>query len=147
MQGPLSRVMSVPIDGQATARQLFALTGYLESLAIGADGGLHLDQADRPMEIVRSAPDGVGTRIELQCVFLWLRLHFPNLNESFGIRVFRDVFDDLPRVDPARSKLMRATPNPTPSTGFKNGWRGGPAGIAASGDEREGEWLRMEATS
>jgi eukaryotic-like serine/threonine-protein kinase len=56
--GPLSRVMSIPIDGPAPAQQLFTLTGYLQSLAIGADGDIYLDQADRPMEIVRFAPEG-----------------------------------------------------------------------------------------
>ena len=56
--GPFSRVMSVPIDGNAPAQQLFTLTGYLESLAIGADGAIYLDQSDRPMEIVRFAPEG-----------------------------------------------------------------------------------------
>jgi len=57
-RGPLSQVMSVPIDGHAPAQQLFTVTGYLESLAVGADGGIYLDQADRPMEIVRFAPEG-----------------------------------------------------------------------------------------
>jgi len=57
-RGPLSRVMSIPIDGHEPARQLFTVTGYLESLAVGADGGIYLDQEDRPMEIVRFAPEG-----------------------------------------------------------------------------------------
>ncbi len=57
-EGPLSRVMSVPIDGHASAQQLFTLTGYLQSLAIGADGDIYLDQAERPMEIIRFAPEG-----------------------------------------------------------------------------------------
>ena len=56
--GPLSRVMTIAIDGHAPARQLFTVTGYLESLAVGADGGIYLDQEDRPMEIVRFAPEG-----------------------------------------------------------------------------------------
>jgi len=56
--GALSRVMTVPIDGHAPAQQLFALTGYLESLSIGADDGIYLDLAERPMEIVRFAPEG-----------------------------------------------------------------------------------------
>lgn len=56
--GPFTRVLSVPIDGHAPAQQLFNLTGYLESIAIGADGALYLDEADRPMEIVRFAPEG-----------------------------------------------------------------------------------------
>ena len=58
-QGPLSRVMSVPIDGHAPAQQLFTLTGgYLQSLAVGVDGDIYLDQGDRPMDIVRFAPEG-----------------------------------------------------------------------------------------
>ena len=56
--GPLTRVMSISIDGHAPARQLFTLTGYLESLAVGADGSIYLDQEDRPMEIVRFSPEG-----------------------------------------------------------------------------------------
>jgi hypothetical protein len=50
--------MRLPVDGHAPAQQLFTLTGYLESLAVGADGDIYLDQADRPMEIVRFAPEG-----------------------------------------------------------------------------------------
>jgi len=50
--------MSVPIDGHAPAHPLFTVTGYVESLAIGADGDIYLDQADRPMEIIRFAPEG-----------------------------------------------------------------------------------------
>jgi hypothetical protein len=57
-KGPLSRVMSVPIDGHAPAQQLFTLTGYLESLSIGPDGDIYLDQAERPMEIIRFSPEG-----------------------------------------------------------------------------------------
>ena len=56
--GTLSQVMSVPIDGHLPAQQLFTVTGYVQSLAIGADGGIYLDQADRPMEIIRFAPEG-----------------------------------------------------------------------------------------
>jgi eukaryotic-like serine/threonine-protein kinase len=57
-KGPLSRVMSVPIDGHAPAQQLFTLTGYLESLSIGPDGDIYLDEAERPMEIIRFSPEG-----------------------------------------------------------------------------------------
>ena len=57
-QGPLVRVMTVPIDGHAPAQQLFTLTGYVESISIGADEGIYLDQDERPMEVVRFAPEG-----------------------------------------------------------------------------------------
>jgi hypothetical protein len=50
--------MSVPIDGHAPAQQLFTLTGYLESLSIGPDGDIYLDEAERPMEIIRFFPEG-----------------------------------------------------------------------------------------
>jgi len=56
--GTLSQVMSVPIDGHASAQQLFTVTGYVQSLSVGADGGIYLDQAERPMEIIRFAPEG-----------------------------------------------------------------------------------------
>ncbi len=57
-QGPLSRIMSVPIDGHAPVRQLFTLAGYVQSISIGTNGDIYLDQAERPMEIVRFAPEG-----------------------------------------------------------------------------------------
>jgi sugar lactone lactonase YvrE len=56
--GSLTQVMSVPIDGHAPAQQLFTVTGYVQSLSVGADGGIYLDQSERPMEIVRFAPEG-----------------------------------------------------------------------------------------
>ena len=56
--GPLTRVWSIAIDGRGSARQLFTLTGYVQSLDIGADGGVYVDQAERPMDIVRFAPQG-----------------------------------------------------------------------------------------
>ncbi|HKM89134.1 MAG TPA: protein kinase [Candidatus Acidoferrales bacterium] len=62
-EGPLTRVWSIPIDGHAHARPLFNLTGYLDSLAMGPDGSLYLDQNERPMEIVRFTPQ--GGRVEL----------------------------------------------------------------------------------
>ncbi|HUJ21630.1 MAG TPA: protein kinase [Bryobacteraceae bacterium] len=57
-QGALSRVSMIPIDGHARPQPLFALTGYLESLEVGPDGGIYIDQAERPMEIVRFAAQG-----------------------------------------------------------------------------------------
>jgi hypothetical protein len=57
-RGPLTRVMSIPVDGHAPAHLLFNLTGYLESVSIGPDGALYIDEADRPMQIVRFAPEG-----------------------------------------------------------------------------------------
>jgi len=57
-QGALSRVSMIPIDGHARAQPLFGLTGYLESIDVGPDGGIYLDQAERPMEIVRFAAQG-----------------------------------------------------------------------------------------
>jgi len=57
-RGPLTRVMTVPLDGLAPARPLFNLTGYLQSLSIGPDGDIYLDQSERPMDIVRFAPEG-----------------------------------------------------------------------------------------
>jgi eukaryotic-like serine/threonine-protein kinase len=56
--GSLTQVMSVPIDGHGPAQQLFTVTGYVQSLAVGADGGIYLDQSERPMEIIRFAPEG-----------------------------------------------------------------------------------------
>ena len=45
-------------QSSAQAITLPSGVGDVESLAIGADGGIYLDQADRPMEIVRFAPQG-----------------------------------------------------------------------------------------
>jgi eukaryotic-like serine/threonine-protein kinase len=56
--GSLTQVMSVPIDGHASAQQLFTVTGYVQSLSVAADGDIYLDQSERPMEIVRFAPEG-----------------------------------------------------------------------------------------
>jgi len=56
--GSLTQVMSVPIDGHAPAQQMFTVTGYVQSLAVGADGAIYLDQSERPMEIIRFAPEG-----------------------------------------------------------------------------------------
>jgi hypothetical protein len=57
-RGALTRLMSIPVDGSAPAHLLFNLTGYLESVSVGPDGALYLDEAERPMEIVRFSPEG-----------------------------------------------------------------------------------------
>jgi hypothetical protein len=57
-QGPLTRLWTIPTEGHAPPQLLFNLTGYLQTLSVGADGGLYLDQAERPMEIIRFAPEG-----------------------------------------------------------------------------------------
>ena len=57
-RGALTRLMSIPVDDHAPGHLLFNLTGYLESVSFGPDGALYLDEAERPLDIVRFAPEG-----------------------------------------------------------------------------------------
>ena len=56
--GGLTRILSIPVDGSAPAQPLFTLTAPVYSLDTGADGGIYLDQLDRPVEVIRFPAEG-----------------------------------------------------------------------------------------
>ena len=56
--GGLTRILSIPVDGSAPAQPLFTLTMPGYALDTGADGGIYLDQIDRPVDVIRFPAEG-----------------------------------------------------------------------------------------
>ena len=56
--GSMYRMAKVPLDGHGPSQTLLTLTHAAFSLDIGPDGGIYLDQNDRPVELVRFPAEG-----------------------------------------------------------------------------------------
>ena len=59
--GSITRVVDIPMGDPAAARTLFTVTSPVWYIEAGADRRLFVNLVDRPQELVRLSPDGVGT--------------------------------------------------------------------------------------
>jgi len=95
--GALSVISRIPVRGTQAATPLLTLTGTVWNLDAGADGGLYLGLVDRPVDVVRFAPD--GTRVERLA-------SFPQIPDSSSMAVLPDGRAILPVRASAPVRLM-----------------------------------------